>query len=136
MLLILGKLSLQIRTRINCIMENVFPYCNIRFVLQTKYKISNFFTLKVKVPLFLLPGIVCKFQCGGYNGIYYGKIKRHLKVRMREHLGILAFTGKRVKVMMILSLKNTIIPQSCTWFLRVFNSHYQQQQLNGESSNE
>ena len=28
----LGKLSLQIRTRINCIIKNKFPYCNLRFV--------------------------------------------------------------------------------------------------------
>ena len=27
----------------------------------------------------------------------YGKIKRHFKVRMCEHLGISALTGKRVK---------------------------------------
>ena len=39
----LGKLSLQIRTRINHIMKNKLSYCNIRFVFQTKCKISNFF---------------------------------------------------------------------------------------------
>ena len=39
----LGKLSLQIRTRINCIMKNKLSYCNIRFVFQTKCKISNFY---------------------------------------------------------------------------------------------
>ena len=38
----LGKLSLQIRSRINRIMKNKLPYCNIRFVFQTKCKISNF----------------------------------------------------------------------------------------------
>ena len=41
----LGKLSLQIRTRINRIMKNKLPYCNVQFVFQTKCKISNFFTL-------------------------------------------------------------------------------------------
>ena len=57
----LGKLSLQIRTRINRIMKNKLPYCNIRFVFQTKCKISNFFTFKDKIPLFLRSGIVYKF---------------------------------------------------------------------------
>ena len=32
----LGKLPLQIRTRINSKMKNKLPYCNIRFVFQTK----------------------------------------------------------------------------------------------------
>ena len=49
----LGKLSLQIRTRINGIMKNKLPYCNIRFVFPTKCKISNLFTFKDKTPSFL-----------------------------------------------------------------------------------
>ena len=93
----LGKLSLQIRTRINRIMKNKLPYCNIRFVFQTKCKISNFFTFEDKIPSFLRSGIVYKFQCGSCNATYYGKTKRHFKVRMCEHLGISALTGKRVK---------------------------------------
>ena len=93
----LGKLSLQIRTRINRIMKNKLPYCNVQFVFQTKCKISNFFTFKDKIPLVLRSGIVYKFQCGSCNATYYGKTKRHFKVRMCEHLGISALTGKRVK---------------------------------------
>ena len=89
----LGKLSLQICARINHIMKNKLPYCNIRFVFQTKCKISNFFTFKDKIPSFLHSDIVYKFQCGSC----YGKTKRHFKVRMCEHLGISALTGKRVK---------------------------------------
>ena len=54
----LGKLSLQIRTRINRIMKNKLPYCNVQFVFQTKCKISNFFTFKDKIPLVLRSGIV------------------------------------------------------------------------------
>ena len=93
----LGKLSLQIRTRINRIMKNKLPYCNVQFVFQTKCKISNFFTFKDKIPLVLRSGIAYKFQCGSCNATYYGKTKRHFKVRMCEHLGISALTGKRVK---------------------------------------
>ena len=44
----LGKSPLQIRTRINSKMKNKLPYCNIRFVFQTKWKISNFLHLKTK----------------------------------------------------------------------------------------
>ena len=93
----LVKLSLQIRTRINRIMKNKLPYCNIRFVFRSKCKISNFFTFKDKIPSFLRSGIVYKFQCGSCNATYYGKTKRHFKVRMSEHLEISALTGKRVK---------------------------------------
>ena len=32
----LGKMTFQIRTRINRIMKNKLPYCNLRFVFQTE----------------------------------------------------------------------------------------------------
>ena len=93
----LGKLSLQIRTRINRIMKNKLPYFNIQFVFQTKCKIVNFFTFKDKIPSFLRSGIVYRFQCSGCNANYYGKTISHFNVRMCEHLGISKLTGKRVK---------------------------------------
>ena len=38
-----------------------------------------------------------KFKCDGCNATYYGKTKHHFKIRMCEHLGVSALTGKRVK---------------------------------------
>ena len=69
----LGKLSLQICTRINRVMRNKLPHCNLRIVFQTKCKLINFFTFKDKIPGFLRSGIACKFKCGGCNATYYGK---------------------------------------------------------------
>ena len=48
------------------------------------------------MPVFLRSGIVYKFRCGGCNATYYGKTRRHFKVRMCEHVGVSALTGKRV----------------------------------------
>ena len=93
----LGKLSLQIRTRINRVMKNKLPHCILQIVFQTKCKLINYFTFKDKIPVFLCSGIVYKFKCGGCNATYYSKTKRHFKVRMCEHLGVSALTGKRRK---------------------------------------
>ena len=93
----LGKLSLQICTRIICVMKNKLPHCNFRIVFQSKCKLINFFTFKDKIPIFLRSGIVYKFKCGGCNATYYGKTKRHFKVRMCEHLAVSALIGKKVK---------------------------------------
>ena len=93
----LGKLSLQICTRINPVMKNKFPHCNFRIVSQSKYKLIDFFTFKDKIPVFLRSGIIYKFKCGGCNATYYGKTKGYFKVRISEHLEISDFTGKRVK---------------------------------------
>ena len=88
----LGKLSLPTHKRI----KSKLSYCKIRLVFQTKCKVSNFYTSKDKIPLFLRSGIVYKFQCGGCIATYYGKTKWHFKVKMYEHMGIFAVTGKRV----------------------------------------
>ena len=72
-------------------------HCKTQFVFQTKCNVSNFFTFKKRISLFLRSGVVYKFQCGGCNATYYGKTKRHFKVRMFEHLEFSAPTGKRVK---------------------------------------
>ena len=48
----LGKLSLQIRTRINRVMKIQLSHCNFRIVFQSKYKLINFFTLEDKIPIF------------------------------------------------------------------------------------
>ena len=69
---------------------------NIRLIFQTKYKISNFFTVKDKIPSFLSYGIIYKFQCDSCSATYYGKTKHHFNVRMCEHLRISALTGKRI----------------------------------------
>ena len=41
--------------------------------------------------------IVYKFQCGSSNANYYGKNKRHFKIKMCERLGTSALSGKKVK---------------------------------------
>ena len=50
---------------------------------------------------------VYKFTCGSCNATYSGKTKRHFKVRICEHLGISALTGKRVKGDDDFALNNT-----------------------------
>ena len=104
-LLYLGKLSLQIRTRINRIMKNKLPYFNIQFVFQTKCKIVNFFTFKDKIPSFLRSGIVYKFQCGGCNATYMAKLNVIFRSNFVSTLEFLHSLGKELKVMVILPLK-------------------------------
>ena len=38
-----------------------------------------------------------KIQCSSCNATYYGKAKHHFKVRVSEHMGVSARTGKNIK---------------------------------------
>ena len=79
----LGKLSLLILKRINCIIKSKLPNGNLRFVYQTTCKISNFFTFK-HMSSFLRPIIAHEFRFGGCT-TYYRKTKRYFKFRASEH---------------------------------------------------
>ena len=78
-------------------MKNKLPHCNFQIIFQNNSKLINFFTFKDKISIFLRAVVVCKFKCGGCTATYYGKTKHHFKVRICEHLGVSALTGKRVK---------------------------------------
>ena len=45
-----------------------------------------------------------KFQCSSFNATYYGKTKRHFKVRAFEHMVVSARAGKNIK-----SAKNSAV---------------------------
>ena len=49
-LIYLGKLSLQIHTKINRIKKNNFLCRNLHIVFQTKWKLIDFSNLKIKFP--------------------------------------------------------------------------------------
>ena len=90
----LGNLPLQIRTRINRIMKNKLPYCNIRFVFQTKCKISNFFTFKDKFYHSYVLALFTNFSVAAAVLSFMPKLS---VILMCEHLGSSALTGKRVE---------------------------------------
>ena len=46
---------------------------------------------------FLRSSIAHKFKCGGCNANYYGKTKRHLLVRICEHLEVSALMDFAIK---------------------------------------
>ena len=71
---------------------------DLKIVFTSPVRLKSFFTLKDKLPKMLLSGLFYKYKRGGYNATYYGKTKRHFKVRICEHLDISHLTGKKVKI--------------------------------------
>ena len=69
--------------------------CNLKIVFTSLVRVKRFFTFKDKLPKMLLSGLVYQYKCGGCNATYYGKTKRHFKVRICEHLDISHLTEKK-----------------------------------------
>ena len=93
----LGKISLQLRTRLEALISSKVPTCKLKIVFSSKFRLQNCFRFKDVIPKELLSGLVYRFRCGGCNATYYGKTIRHFKVRACEHLGISHRTGKIIK---------------------------------------
>ena len=56
--------------------------CDLKIVFTSPVRVKSFFAFKDKLPKMLLSGPVYKYKRGGCNSTYYGKTKRHFKVRI------------------------------------------------------
>ena len=105
----LGKLSLDLLTRLrNSISKNLL-FCKIRVFFKSSTRIPNFFQFKDKMPYCLHSNVVYKFSCGRCNATYYGEICRHLSVRVGEHFGISPLTGKKSKSKKSIAVKDHML---------------------------
>ena len=93
----LGSTSFQIRKKLQKLFSDKLTSCNLKIVFTSPVRVKSFFTFKDKLPKMFLSGVVYQFKCGGCNATYYGKTKRHFKVRICKHLGISHLADKKVK---------------------------------------
>ena len=91
----LGNSLFQILKKLQKLFTDKLTSCNLKIVFTSPVRVKSFFTFKDKLPKMLLSGLVYQYRCGGCNATYYGKTKRHFKVRICEHLGISHLTEKR-----------------------------------------
>ena len=100
----LGKLSLSARSTLEKTIRDILPCVNLKVVFRIKNRLSSKFTFKDKISKEMRSLLCYKFQCSSCNATYYGKTKRHFKVRVSEHMGVSARTGKNIK-----STKNSAV---------------------------
>ena len=93
-----GSTSFQIRKKLQKLFSDKLTSFNLKIVFTSPVRVKSFFIFKDKLPMTLLSGLVYNCKCGGCNATYYGKTKRHLKVRICEHLDISHLTGKTVNI--------------------------------------
>ena len=71
--------------------------CKLQIVFKRQRKLLYGFRFKDHLPLDLVSGVVYKHTCARCSSTYYSEMDRHLKVRSREHTGIIALTFKKTK---------------------------------------
>ena len=100
----LGKLSLSARSTLEKTIRDFLPCVNLKVVFRIMNRLSSKFTFKDKISKEMRSLLCYKFQCSSCNATYYGKTKRHFKVRVSEHMGVSACTDKNIK-----STKNSAV---------------------------
>lgn len=73
---LLGKLSLQKRTKLQKLVKENHNFCKLSVILRTHTSLSNFFRFK------------------DLNATCIGESLRRLKVQANEHMGVTPLTGK------------------------------------------
>ena len=104
----LGKLSLDLRTRLKNSISKNLPFCKIRVIFKSSTHISNFFQFKDKMPC-CLRSVVYKLLCGSCNATYYHETCQHLSNRFGEHWGVSPLTRKKLKSKKSPSVKDHIL---------------------------
>ena len=107
----LGKMSQIVKTRLTKTMNKHLKFRKLRVILQTNNRLRNYFRLKDSVHETLQSNLIYKFSCGSCTTSYIGKTYktyRHFKVRVSEHQGISARTGKPVKGTLSTSVRDHV----------------------------
>jgi hypothetical protein len=87
-----GKPSIIFKNKIKELVKRHFD-TDIVCVYQS-FKVSNYFSLKCQSPAYLDSNVVYKYTCLRDDGLFYiGKTKRHLGIRVAEHLAVRNRTG-------------------------------------------
>ena len=93
----LGKDSLEVKKRLEKIINEQIPFCKVNVVFSSNKKLRSFFSFKDKIPKHLRSLVLYRFKCSDCNITYIGKTCRHFQVRLSEHLGISKVTNLPLK---------------------------------------
>ena len=82
-----GKRSFSLKKKLTRKFQEFYPQVNIRVVFRAGWTIRSFLRFKDSIPKELQASVVYEYKCHRCNATYIGKTKRHLRVRIFEHLG-------------------------------------------------
>ena len=69
----LGKLSLDLRTRLKRTIERDLPYCKVKVIFRSKYRFNTLFRFNDSLEEKIRSGIIYRYTCSNCKITYYGK---------------------------------------------------------------
>ena len=93
----MGKMSALVKSELARSLHKRLNFGKVKIAFKTSNRLKNYFSFNNVVPEPLGSCQTYNFTCGSCNASYIGKTFRHMKVRVSEHQGISARTGKHFK---------------------------------------
>ena len=93
----LGEISKNIEKELKQIVSESYPQIQLLFTYKSSSMIGSHFGFKDKQPLMSKSNLIYKYTCECCQAFYIGKTNRQLAVRISEHSGVSARTGKTFK---------------------------------------
>ena len=93
----LGKLSLDLRTRLRQTIERDLPYCKLKIIFRSKCRLNTLCWFKDPLEKKIQSGIIYRYTCSNCEVTFYGKTFRHFYTRAVEQMRISNLAGRRLK---------------------------------------
>ena len=91
-----GLQSLSIRKSLHKLLKKCYPDLTFRYIFPNGKTIGTLFHHKERLPTLLVPNIVYQFDCPQCKLRYVGQTQRNLFLRIAEHKGLSARTGRPI----------------------------------------
>ena len=109
----LGKLLFDLRTRLRRTIERDLPYCKLKIIFRSKFRLNTLFPFKDPLEKKILSGIIYRYTCSNCKVTYYEKTFRHFYTRAAEHIGISNLTGKSLKNVKQSAISDHLLQCNC-----------------------
>ena len=110
----LGKLSLDLRTRLRRTIKRDLPYCKLKIIFRSKCRLNTLFRFKDPLEKNIRLGIIYHYMFNNCKVTYYGKTFYHFYIRAVEHMGISHLTGKNLKNVKESAISDHLLQCNCT----------------------
>ena len=109
----LGKLSLDLRTRLRQTLEIDLPYCKLKIIFRSKCRLNTLSRFKDPLEKKILSGIIYRYTCSNFKVTYHRKTFSHFYTRVTEQMEISNLTGKCLKNVKKSAISDHLLQCNC-----------------------
>ena len=109
----LGKLSLDLRTKLRRAIERDLPYFKLKMIFRSKCRLNTLCRFKDPLEKKIQSGIIYRYTCSNCKVTFYGKTFRHFYTRAVEQMRISNLAGRHLKNVKQSTISDHLLQYNC-----------------------